>query len=68
VFALATAFGHNLRTALILVSPPVLIGALIFLRARDHLDADAAKIFEAILSAMQEQQRVEEERRTAPEA
>jgi MFS family permease len=56
VFSLATAFGHNLRTALILVSPPVLIGALIFLKARDHLDEDAAKIFQAILTAIQEQQ------------
>jgi len=56
VFGLATAFGHNLRTALLLVSPPVLIGGLVFLKARDHLDADAAKIFQAIVAAMQAQQ------------
>jgi MFS transporter, Spinster family, sphingosine-1-phosphate transporter len=56
VFGLATAFGHNLRTALLLVSPPVLLGGVIFLKARDHLDEDAAKIFQAILTAMQQQQ------------
>ncbi len=56
VFGLAGAFDHNFRTALIIVSPPVFIGALVLLRARDHLDADAAKIFEAIIKAMQEDQ------------
>ena len=56
VFGLASAFDHNLRTALIMISPPVFIGGLIFLKARDHLDEDAAKIFQAILTAMQEQQ------------
>ena len=42
--------------AFLLCSPPVFIGALILLRARDHLDADTAKIFQAIVTAMQEQQ------------
>jgi MFS family permease len=56
VFGLATVFDHNLRTALLLISPPVFIGGLIFLKARDHMDEDAAKIFQAILTAMQEQQ------------
>ncbi|MEA3078091.1 MAG: hypothetical protein QOF60_2999 [Actinomycetota bacterium] len=56
VFTLADIFGNNLRTALLLVSPPVFIGGLIFLKARNHLDEDAAKIFEAIVRAMQEQQ------------
>jgi MFS family permease len=55
VFSLATVFGHNLRTALLLISPPVFVGGLVFLRARDHLDEDAAKIFQAILTAMEEQ-------------
>ena len=32
------------------------LGAYILLRAREHLEADAAKIFQAVLSAMQEQQ------------
>jgi MFS family permease len=56
VFGLATVFGHNLRTALLLVSPPVLLGGLVFLKARDHLDEDAAKIFQAIVKAMQAEQ------------
>lgn len=64
VFGLAGAFGSNFRTALVIVSPPVFIGALILLRARNHLDADAAKIFEAILKAMQEEQ----ERKDADDA
>jgi MFS family permease len=56
VFALSGAFDDNMRTALLLVTPPVFIGALILLKARDHLDEDAAKIFQAIVTAMQEQQ------------
>ena len=63
VFGLAGAFDHNFRTALIIVSPPVFIGALVLLKARDHLDADAAKIFEAIVKAMQEQQAAQRSRR-----
>ncbi len=56
VFSLAGAFGNDIRTAFFICSPPVFIGALVLLRARNHLDADAAKIFEAILKAMQEDQ------------
>jgi MFS family permease len=56
VFTLADIFGDNLRTALLVVSPPVFIGGLIFLQARNHMDEDAAKIFQAIMTAMQEQQ------------
>ena len=56
VFTLADIFGDNLRTALLVVSPPVFVGGLIFLRAKDHMDEDAAKIFQAIMTAMQEQQ------------
>jgi hypothetical protein len=56
LFGISGAFDDNLRTALLLVSPPVFIGALILLKARDHLDEDSAKIFQAILTAMQEQQ------------
>jgi MFS family permease len=56
LFGISGAFDDNLRTALLAVSPPVFIGALVLLRARDHLDEDAAKIFQAILTAMQEQQ------------
>ena len=56
LFGISGAFDDNLRTALLAVSPPVFLGALLLLRARDHLDDDAAKIFQAILTAMQEQQ------------
>ncbi|MEY2471680.1 MAG: hypothetical protein QOK28_1009 [Actinomycetota bacterium] len=59
VFSLAGAFDNNIRTAFFICSPPVFIGALVLLRARDHLDADAAKIFEAIVKAMQAQQEEE---------
>ena len=57
VFALAGAFDDNFRTALLLVSPPVFIGGLVFLKARDHLEEDAAKIFAAILAAMEARSR-----------
>jgi MFS family permease len=56
VSALSTAFDDNLRTAFLLVTPLVYLGALVLLRARDHLEADAMKIFEAVVRAMQEQQ------------
>ena len=56
VFPLAGAFGENYRVAFLILSPPVFVGALILFKARDHLDADAAKIFEAIITAMQAQQ------------
>jgi len=46
----------NLRVAFLVVSPPVFFGAYCLYRARDHLDADAAKIFEAVVRAMQEDQ------------
>jgi MFS family permease len=56
VFGLSGLFDDNLRTAFLICSPPVFIGALVLLKARDHLEADAAKIFEAVLKAMQAQQ------------
>ena len=56
VFPLAGAFGDNYRVAFLLLSPPVFVGAFILLRARKHMDADAARIFEAIVTAMQTQQ------------
>ena len=54
VGALADVF--NLRIAFLIVSPLVFLGAYVFYRARDHLDADAAKIFEAVVQAMQQDQ------------
>jgi len=54
VFGISQATG-DLRTSLIVCSPPIFAGALVLLRALDHLDEDAARIFQAILTAMQEQ-------------
>jgi MFS family permease len=56
VSGLSQIFNDNLRTAFLIVTPPVYVGAFILLRARDHLEEDTAKIFEAIMRAMQEQQ------------
>ncbi|MDQ1519169.1 MAG: hypothetical protein QOI55_242 [Actinomycetota bacterium] len=52
----------NLRVAFLVVSPPVYIGAYILFKARDHLDADALKIFEAVMRAMQQDQERNAER------
>jgi MFS family permease len=46
----------NLRVAFLIVSPPVYVGAFILYKARDHLDDDAMKIFEAVMRAMQQDQ------------
>jgi len=67
VFGLSGIFDDNLRTAFLICSPPVFIGALVLLRARDHLEADAAKIFEAVLRAMQDQQERDEAKKSAAE-
>ncbi|MHB8663074.1 MAG: MFS transporter [Acidimicrobiales bacterium] len=66
VFPVAGLFGDNYRVAFLLLSPPVFIGAWILLRARNHLDGDAAKILTAIVTAMQAQQ-AEEAARAATE-
>ena len=55
VFGISQATG-DLRIAFLVTSPPIFAGALVLLRARDHLDEDAAHIFQAILTAMEEQQ------------
>jgi MFS-type transporter involved in bile tolerance (Atg22 family) len=55
VFGISQATG-DLRTAFLICSPPIFGGAWVLLRAREHLDEDAARIFQAILTAMQEQQ------------
>jgi MFS family permease len=61
VFALAGAFNNNYRVSFLILSPPVFLGAWLLLRARNHLDADAAKIFQRIIEAVQEQQAEEAE-------
>ena len=53
---IGTTSGVSLRIAFLLVSLPVFLGAYVLYRARDHLDADAAKIFEAVARAMQQDQ------------
>lgn len=50
----------NLRVAFLMVTPPVFVGGYILYRARYHLDEDAAKIFEAVLRAVQDQQEREQ--------
>jgi sugar phosphate permease len=57
VSMLSDAFDNNLRTAFLIVAPVVYFGAFVLLRARDHLEADAMKIFQAVVTAMQEQQK-----------
>ena len=44
-------FGSNLRTAFLITTPPVYLGAFLLLMARSHLEADSAKIFARILEA-----------------
>ena len=56
VSLLSQSFDNNLRTAFLLVMPLVYLGAFVLLRAREHLDEDAMKIFQAVVTAMQEQQ------------
>ncbi|MDP1819864.1 MAG: MFS transporter [Acidimicrobiales bacterium] len=56
VGGLSAAFDENLRTALLLVSPVSLVGALVLFRARRYLDEDTTKIMMAVLQAMQYEQ------------
>jgi MFS family permease len=44
----------NLRIAFLIVSPPVYVGAWILFLAREHLDEDAMKIFQAVLRALEQ--------------
>ena len=55
IFGISQATG-DLRIALLVCSPPIFGGAVVLLRAREHLDEDAARIFQAIVTAMQEQE------------
>lgn len=54
VSLLSDAFDDNLRTAFLIVSLPVFVGAGILFSARKYLEADTAKIFEAVLAAIEE--------------
>jgi len=53
----AIADATNLRIAFLVVTPPVYLGAWVLFRARDHLEADAAKIFAAVIAAVEAEQR-----------
>ena len=66
VGALADAW--NFRVAFLIVSPPVYLGAWILFMARNHLDADALKIFEAVVRAMQNEQERTDAARAADSA
>ena len=56
VGGLSAAFDENLRTALSLVTPISLGGALVLFRARKFLDEDMNKIMMAVLQALQDEQ------------
>ncbi len=66
VGALSNEF--DLRVAFLIVSPPVFLGALVLYRAKYHLDADAMRIFEAVMRAMQAEQAEQAEQRSINDA
>jgi MFS family permease len=58
--AIATQFGGNFRTAFLIILPVAFLGAGCLLLARRHIEEDAAKVFEAVVTAMADQQAEEE--------
>ena len=58
--AIATQFGGNFRTAFLIILPVAFLGAGCLLLARRHIEEDAAKVFEAVVTAMAAQQAEEE--------
>jgi len=54
--AIATQFGGNFRTAFLIILPVAFLGAGCLLLARRHIEQDAAKVFEAVVTAMAAQQ------------
>jgi MFS family permease len=52
----------GLRYAFMICTPPVALGGLVLLRARNHLDEDVAKIMMAIQEAYVEQEALEQQR------
>jgi MFS family permease len=50
--AVASQFDNNYRTAFLIVMPIAFIGAAFLLLARRHIEADSAKVFEAVVLAM----------------
>jgi MFS family permease len=54
--AIATQFGNNYRTAFLIILPIAYLGAACLMLARKHIEKDAAKVFEAVVTAMAENQ------------
>ncbi len=54
--AIAGEFGNNYRTAFLIILPIAYLGAGCLLLARTHIEKDAAKVFEAVVTAMAAQQ------------
>lgn len=52
----ASRFDNNFRTAFLIVMPLAYVGSFFLLRARRHIEADTAKIFEAVVEAMSAEQ------------
>jgi MFS family permease len=50
--AIATQFGNNYRTAFLIILPIAYLGAACLMLARKHIEKDAAKVFEAVVTAM----------------
>lgn len=59
--AIATEFGGNYRTAFLIILPVAFLGAGCLLLARRHIEQDAAKVFEAVVTAMAVEQAEEAE-------
>ena len=62
LFGLSDIFDDNLRTAFLLVSPPVFAGGFVLLAARKHLEADMGKMLEAVYKAVMAAQAETEQR------
>jgi MFS family permease len=54
--AIAAQFGDNYRTAFLVILPIAFLGAACLMLARSHIERDAAKVFEAVATAMAAQQ------------
>jgi MFS family permease len=50
--AIASQFGNNYRTAFLIILPIAYLGAGCLLLARTHIEKDAAKVFEAVVTAL----------------
>jgi MFS family permease len=59
--AVAEQFGNNFRTAFLILMPIAFLGAACLMLARRHIEVDAAKVFEAVVTAMAVQQAEEAE-------